>query len=255
MGAKSSAYFWSIAWGALSLVLLAVLVFESRYGRPSVGEGPRPPAKVAEARLLPAFSLAESQIGGETLARPLFVPSRRPPPPAATGPGSVKRGQYMLQGTTIVGDLRIALLKELASGTVHRVEMGAEIGGMTLAEVAPGKVVLRSGDESETLPLVVAKASGPAGAAVVQGPFGSAAPAAGAAPASAKEAEAKPGAAAQPQPATGTYSGSRAVGRPRGDAVTPAAPESGAADAKAEQLTPEQMIARRRAARRAQPQN
>ena len=250
---KKPEHFWPILWGVVALALAAALVLENQFGRSTAGEGPRPPAKVAEAKLLPPFRLTPEQLAGnETVERPLFVPSRRPSPPAVAGPGSIKRGLFVLQGTTIVGSLRIALLKEISSGIIHRVEMGGKVLGMTLAEVAPEQVVLQSGDDSEKLLLVVAKGAGSPAAAMEQGPFArSTAPAASAAGAPAAAGSAGP--SAKPAGAADPFTGATP---PSATSNRPAAPYvrlPGSATGQPE--TPEEMIARRRAARRVQPRN
>ena len=109
-------HFWPLLWGGVCVVLAGVLAAELTLGEVAAGKGPRAPAKAAEAKLLPAFALApEIQAGSETTGRPLFVPGRRPAPPAAgNGAETLKKGQFVLQGTTIVGDLSFAMLKEVA---------------------------------------------------------------------------------------------------------------------------------------------
>jgi hypothetical protein len=174
---RNPEHFWPLLWGGAALALVAALVLEHQYGRSTAGEGPRAPARIADAKLLPPFRVAEVQADAETVTRPLFVPGRRPSPPATADAGTIKRGQFLLQGTTLVGPLQIAFLKEVSSGTVHRVEKGGEIKGMKLAQVSPEQVVLKAGEDTETLLLVVAKAAGtpvaPAAAAanVERGPF------------------------------------------------------------------------------------
>ncbi len=243
-------HFWPVVWGGVAAALAATLVLEHQYGRSTAGEGPRPPARVAEAKLLPPFRVPlDAQAGGETLARPLFVPARRPAPAATAGPGSIKRGQYVLQGTTIVGSVRIAFLKEVTTGTVHRVEKGGQIEGMTLEEVAPEKVVLRAGDDSESLPLLVAKGAGAPAAAVERGPFGSAAPGP-ATPVPGMPAEPAPGATGAAKPVVvppATAAGRVAMPAAARPATQPSADESG--------LTPEEIIRRRRAVPRPQTRN
>jgi general secretion pathway protein N len=176
---RNSEHFWPLLWGAAGLVLVAVLVLEVQFGRSGAGEGPRAPAKVAEAKLLPAFRLsAEEQSGAETVSRPLFAPGRRQAPPAAVADsGSMKKGQFLLQGTTMVGDLAFAMLKENASGRIHRVQKGGKVLDMTLSEVASTYAVLTLGSDSETVPLLVARSSSSAAAqAPVPGPFAAPAP-------------------------------------------------------------------------------
>lgn len=249
---KNSDHFWPLVWAVTSIVLGGVLVLESEFGRSGAGTGPRGPARVAEAKLLPAFRLApESQAGAQTLERPLFVPGRRPAPAAASaGSGAIRKGQLILQGTTLVGSLSIAMLKEVSTGVVHRVEKGGEILGMTLAEIAAEQVVLKAGGDTETLALVVAKGSGNAVAAVERGPFGSSV-----SPAPPGTQAGRPAAApGAPSPiaggdSTGPVPTARAI--PSGAmSVSPPIATPGSAA-----MTPEEIIARRRAARRPQPQN
>jgi general secretion pathway protein N len=256
MGAATkSSRSWPLLWAIVVAVLVGVLAIEHYFGRTAIGEGARSPAKVVEAKLLPPFGLPPGhEAGAETTSRPLFVPARRPAPPAASsGPSSIKRGQFVLQGTTILGALRIAMLKEVGSGAVHRVEKGSEILGMTLAEVAPDQVILRAGDDSETLPLVVAKTAG-SPAATQQGPFGPSAQApvpAGmqpAAPVPGSTASQVPMQAGQPpaRPGAGSVAGS--VG---GSAPTPV---DGAAPTALQRIESPTSNARRRAARPQAPQ-
>lgn len=251
------AQFWPLLWGAVVAGLAVVLVLESQYGGSKAGEGPRPPAKAAEAKLLPAFRLAPDQLAGtQTLERPLFVPGRRPAPAAAEGgAGAIKKGQFVLQGTTVVGSLSIAMLKEVSTGEIHRVEKGGKIMGMTLAEISSEEVVLKAGDDSETLPLLVAKGAGNAAVAVQRGPFEppatpSAASAGKAGPVAATGRTAVGGA---PAPAQDRSTMPGALGSGAGAAALSGIPRAAAPGSPA--MTPEEIISRRRAARRQIPQN
>ncbi|MCW5590727.1 MAG: hypothetical protein KIS74_01390 [Burkholderiales bacterium] len=190
-------HFWPLVWGVACVALAGVITAEVLLGEVGAGKGPRAPAKAAEARLLPTFTLAsEAQAGAETTSRPLFVPGRRPAPPAASADsGVMKKGQFVLQGTTIVGDVSFAMLKEVGSNRLHRVQKGERVNELTLAEVGPTYAVLSLGDDSERVPLLVAKASGPP-APVPAGPFAS--PAAPAAPAAAPAPAPSPAKAATP---------------------------------------------------------
>jgi hypothetical protein len=218
---------------------VTALVLENRFGRSTAGEGPRPPANIAEAKLLPPFKLQpDPMAAAQTLERPLFVPSRRAAPPAEGGSGAMRKGQFILQGTTVVGGLCIALLKEVSTGTVHRVEKGGEIQGMQgmkVADVTPQQVVLTAGGDSETLLLLVARTTGDAAAAMERGPFDSS-------PAPAAAGSARPSAPGSASP----------VAAPASSASTPAQSASAPAPAPAASrpaMTPEEIISRRRAAR------
>jgi hypothetical protein len=166
-------HFWTLVWGGICVVLAAVIAAELVLGEVEAGKGSRAPAKAAEAKLLPAFVLAsDAQAGGETTSRPLFVPGRRPAPPAASADaGTMKKGQFLLQGTTVVGDLSFAMLKEISSGKLHRVRKGEKLNELTVAEVGATHAVLTLGADSETVPLLVAKATGAPAAGSDRGPF------------------------------------------------------------------------------------
>jgi len=184
-------HFWPLVWGVACVALAGVITAEVLLGEVGAGKGPRAPAKATEARLLPTFALAaEAQAGTETTSRPLFVPGRRPAPPAASADsGVMKKGQFVLQGTTILGDLSFAMLKEVATGRIHRVQKGSRLNDLTLAEVGPTHAVLTLGSDTERVPLLVARAAGgpvPAQAGPFAGPASAAPvadqPAAGTAP-------------------------------------------------------------------------
>jgi len=196
---RNPEHFWPLLWGAAALALVSALVLENQYGRSTAGQGPRLPARVAEAKLLPPFRVADVPAGAETITRPLFVPGRRPAPVATAEAGAMKRGQFLLQGTALVDSIHIAFLKEVGSGTVFRVAKGEEIKGMKLTEISAEKVVLKVGDDAETLPLVVAKTAGAPVAAGERGPFaGPETPAKAPAFANAPAAPAKPASAPAP---------------------------------------------------------
>jgi hypothetical protein len=245
---------------SLAALLLIVIGFETGWGRrlllPAPGTGPVKAAAI-DAKLLPPI-VATSPEGAypETGARPLFTPTRRPAPQAAAAANMVK-GQFVLHGVTIVGELRIAMLKEKSSGRTVRAEKGREVNGMTVAEIEADRVTLRLGDDAETLPLTVQRGTGAPPAAAIAtplGPFGL--PAAPAAPAPvAKEATGRqttiPGAPTPVPPRNdgfGPAPPGTAVPIPVPTPATRAADPSAPASA-AEALTPEELLARRRARR------
>jgi hypothetical protein len=125
---------------------------------PSTGSGAdssRAPEMVAT---YPNFSIP-SLNGGfvETAERPLFLPSRRPIP---AGPSAstlvMKKGQYKLSGTSVESDLAVAYLIETATNKSVRATKGKEIvgsPGLMLDQVEATRVVLKLGDDTETLEL------------------------------------------------------------------------------------------------------
>lgn len=149
-------HFWPALWIGVVVVLLAVLAAEHFLGDVTVGTGPRAPARIVEAKLLPPFALpANAAAVPETVAKPLFVPTRRPSPPvAASNTPSIRRGQFVLTGVTIAPDASIAFLRETASGKTHSVKKGGTVNGMAVDNVEPRRVVLRVGEEIEDLSLL-----------------------------------------------------------------------------------------------------
>src|SRR5687768_14045584 len=170
------------ATAALAVALLVVIGFETKWGtrvRPAAPTAASKAAAPVDARVLPtvAATVAE-QAYPESVARPLFVPSRRPAPAAPqTAVATMPKGTLTLQGVTIAGGTRIAMLREKQSGKIHRVEQGKAVNGMSVAQVDADRVVLRMGEEQETVQMLVSKAGGQPGTApaapvaAAQGPF------------------------------------------------------------------------------------
>lgn len=98
-----------------------------------------------------------------TLERPLFVPSRRmPPPPAASAPAVVADVApdvkvLGLYGSAEAGGGMIARI----DGQVRRVRLGASVGRWVLKAVRPGEAVLALGDTEQVYPLHRVLASEP----------------------------------------------------------------------------------------------
>ncbi len=111
------------------------------------------PAKVADAGLLPAFKLPALDQGfPEAAARPIFVPARRPTPPAPVVKEVITRprGQFVLLGTSITKDLGdVALLKEVSTNRTHVVRKGDKINGITVDKIEAHRVVLKDGADNE----------------------------------------------------------------------------------------------------------
>lgn len=251
------------ALASLAALLLIAIGFETGWGRrllaPAPGTGPVKAAAVDAKLLPPIVTSSPEQAYPETGARPLFTPTRRAAPAAAAA--NMVKGQFVLHGVTIVGELRIAMLKEKSSGRTLRAEKGREVNGMTVAEIEADRVTLRLGDDSETLPLTVQRGAGspPAAAAAMPlGPFASpAVPAPAAAPGTTARQAGIPGGPAPATPGT-----PRLAPAPPGTPApipgqtpaTSAAPVPGRADPTAPAsatgaLTPEEVLARRRARR------
>jgi general secretion pathway protein N len=150
-------FFWPAVWGVAAAALVIVLVLEHDFGTVEIDNGSRAPAKVADAKLLPPYALApEAEAAPETVARPLFVPTRRPSPPAAAvAAATMKKGQFVLTGVTITPEMSFAYLKEVANGKTQTIKRGNAVNGITVDLVEGRRVVLKQGDEVEELALAI----------------------------------------------------------------------------------------------------
>ncbi|MDR0770316.1 MAG: hypothetical protein LBE75_03850 [Burkholderiales bacterium] len=156
----------AIIGGALALLLAVTLVWEANQGRMSRQKPPEPAvAKPLEISLLPEFKTSSLQERKETVERPLFVPTRRPAPPpeaVAEAPSKVERGLFVLSGTAIQGQTRIAFLRNAKDNKPKTVHVGDVVEGMNVSVITADKVVLTAGGQEEELLLKVA--TGPKGA-------------------------------------------------------------------------------------------
>jgi hypothetical protein len=94
-----------------------------------------------------------------TRDRPLFAPSRRPPPPP---PAPVVRPveaapapppSIVLLGIVTEADGARAMVRADASGKVVRARLGDEIGGWTVTQIEPRRLVLSNDDRSVSFSL------------------------------------------------------------------------------------------------------
>jgi hypothetical protein len=238
-------YLFSTLLAAGIVLTLVVIGLETDWGRaghfvPVVKR--MAPARIADAGLLPAFSLAPiDQVSPQAGERPLFVPSRRPAPAAVASQASaMRKGQFLLQGTSITKDFGdIAMLKEVATNRSYVVRKGEQLNGITVDKVDASRVLLKQGEETEDL------------AIKTQGPTKAVPPA----PITSGSIFQQP---APPAPATAVPKPPGTVAAPAtnppaaGQAARTAVPQPAAASQTP--LTPEEILARRRAARSQQTQ-
>jgi len=226
-------------WMVPFAIAIAAIGIETDWGRSlnrSIpGSTAAPPQPVA-VTLLPEYRIAGGvELRHETVDRVLFNPTRRPAPPAsqtASAASAMKRGQYTLTGTTVVGNVATAFLKEVNGGKSRSVRKGETLNGVLVAEVTADHVRLKQGNDVEDLSLKIAT-----------GPKTTVQPAA---PVPAQRAEQS--AAGQP----GAISAGAAIGAPT-TGTRPAAPPTGAPAAapRANAGVSELLAERRRAARAA----
>lgn len=143
----------------LSLALAGGIAYEWQRGenfRQEISKARIPDAKAATVALLPEFSLPPRESAYiETLTRPLFIPSRQGSLVGSSGPQQMKKGQFALTGVIIVPGQRLAMLRDVTTGKSERVEQGQEIRGMLAERVDAGEIVLKQGNETEELILMV----------------------------------------------------------------------------------------------------
>ena len=248
----------AVALAAAAILLLVVIGFETGFGwhlSPSISTAVSRPAAPFQAKLMPPLAAADpEQLYPEMAARPLFVPLRRPAPAAEQAAASnMKKGQFVLQGVTIAGDTKIALLREKSTGHIHRIEKGREVNGMKVAEVSPESVTLAQGTEQEVLPLQVLK-RGPGVHPNAIGPFGPPGAGGAAIPGAPTPVSPNPNAnpLAPPPPGAVNAQGVPIQTFPAQQLQNPigvAPPQATTAP-----LSPEELLARRRARRSQQPQ-
>lgn len=149
----------TVVAAVLSLLLAGAMAYEWQWGerfRHEIMKIRSLGAKAPAVALLPEFSLPPRETAySETLTRPLFIPSRRGSLTGNKGPQQMKKGQFALSGVIIVPGQRLALLRDVTTGKSERVEQGHEIRGMLAERVDAGVVVLKQGNESEELMLLV----------------------------------------------------------------------------------------------------
>jgi hypothetical protein len=250
------------ACAALAVLLLVVLGFETGWGtglRPPLPPPSSRPAITVDARVLPPLALGTpDQAYPDTVNRPLFIPTRRPVPAApSAGSGAMAKGSLTLQGVIVANGVRTAILREKASGRLHRVQQGREVNGMTIAQIEPDRVLLRQGEDQEMVVMSVQKAPGNPGSAAASGPFPGASPAGAAVnpahignPAMGTVSQPPAGFGGMPTPAPHPDN----PGMPAGPPPNPPAQvaPNAAAQPNAAPMTPEELLARRRARRNQQ---
>jgi len=234
-----------IVWIVPFAIAVAAIGIETDWGRSLNRDTPAPtavtPQPVAVA-LLPEYRIdGGTEARRETVDRVLFNPTRRPAPPANQAAGAasaMKRGQYTLTGTTVVGNVATAFLREVNGGKSRSVHQGDKLGdGLLVAEVKPDRVRLKQGDDVEELSLKIA--TGPK-TTVQTAPVvaaGGAQPGAAAVPAAVNPAA----------PVGGTGAAARTITRP----VVPPPSQPGATPARSGNVSVSELLAERRRAARA----
>lgn len=153
------------SWVLFGLCLaLGLVVFELASSVPDAAEAasktaagkvlaePRSEPAIAEAPQIPSLGQLS-----ETLERPLFLASRRPPAPEVLPARAAKPIEsigFDLVGVTLFDGQRIALLEPTGGGRVQRIRVGQRLEGWRLAEIGPSAVLFRQAGQSEALRLL-----------------------------------------------------------------------------------------------------
>lgn len=148
---KALAYF--VPALLLAFTIGTEIEWGSRVSLPLPQPKPQTP-RSAPAPLQPEFSLPPlEQNYTDMLLQPLFVPTRRPSPPAQIEPPkpAMRKGQFTLAGSILTDKKNVALLREIATNKMLRVEQGREINGIQLEKVGKRTVTLKQGDDREEL--------------------------------------------------------------------------------------------------------
>jgi general secretion pathway protein N len=157
------------AWSLGRLVILAALLLAAaglgevvaiEVARNDAADVDRPTTPSAAPALgtMPAaqagFALPPLRSLGEVTARPLFSPSRRPPPPQASQDALRRSASLVLEGVILSPRERIALISHGLPAVVTRVPEGGQIEGWSLAEIYADRIVLQQGATREEIKLV-----------------------------------------------------------------------------------------------------
>jgi hypothetical protein len=134
---------------------------------------PAPLIPEAPIKSNPLWSIPLSALS-ETRDRPLFNPSRRPPPeilsvaPSNTDtPLETEGPPFALIGTILGSKARVAVLLDQTNSRVTQLQQGKAESGWTALSVGARSIVLRNGDSLKTLSLPAP--TGPQGAAILSG--------------------------------------------------------------------------------------
>lgn len=139
---------WLLALGLLCLGLGAIVAVEltasTNFEPPAAGAASTPaPTASPGPRTVVEFAPPPLAQFAETVERPLFSESRRPPEQTADSSGPPKPFEGTLVGVLIGQTETVALLKIAGETDVTRVTKGQTIRGWLVVEIHPDRVVLQ----------------------------------------------------------------------------------------------------------------
>jgi len=158
-----------ITQGALWLLAAALLALTVRPfldPAPLGDPGPAAPGSpAARTPMLADLELSPIESFAETLNRPLFTATRRPPSPLETIQGQaapartaakgerVILGKYVLRGVVVTPQEKLLLLKQMATGQAMRLREGDALEDWRIASITQDQLVLSRGAAEQKVPL------------------------------------------------------------------------------------------------------
>ncbi len=122
------------------------------------GATPPPPAQLVAAPPETIVELPRIDEFAETVVRPLFMATRRPPEPEeveveAEPTVGAQRNLFNLLGIVISSDERVALVTRRRGGDFLRLVVGQRVDGWLVVAIEPDSMTLSQGDATEVLKL------------------------------------------------------------------------------------------------------
>src|SRR5579883_792318 len=100
-----------------------------------------------------AFALPPIETYAEVTERPLFSPTRRPPPPEAIPENIGNAGNFVLLGIVISDGSQTALIQHGRPPTLARLAEGQALEGWTVQSISANSVTLQNAGTQHTLKL------------------------------------------------------------------------------------------------------
>ncbi|QBQ53535.1 type II secretion system protein N [Nitrosococcus wardiae] len=157
---------------SLCLVVLGVIALEVRYpprfGQAGNGANSSTPSSnlIPERKPTGDVALLPFDHYEETVARPLFRPSRRPPEPEESESEAQQAAEqsqqpqvpakelFALNGVVVTEKKTVALLQDIKNNKNLRVREGEKLEGWQIVQIFPDKVLLKNNGHSEALELI-----------------------------------------------------------------------------------------------------
>ena len=149
----------------LAALLLALTLRPFLDGAPAEAPAPAAPAPAARTPSLADLELSAIESFAETLNRPLFTATRRPPSPIEAVQGQtttaktaakgekVILGKYVLRGVVVTPSEKLLLLKQMATGQALRLREGDALEDWRIASITADRLVLSRGGAEQKVSL------------------------------------------------------------------------------------------------------